>query len=97
MTQLMEHKNTYLSSFAQLQDEVGGGSHPWLERLRKNAIERFAAVGFPSVKDEQWLHTNVAPIDRTPFRPAARPTDVPRNALAEFSFADDAAIELVFV
>jgi Fe-S cluster assembly protein SufD len=97
MTQLMEHKDTYLSSFARLQDEAASGSHPWLERLRKNAIERFTAVGFPSVKDEQWLHTNVAPIDKTPFRPATRPTDLSRKALADYSFADHAAIELVFV
>jgi Fe-S cluster assembly protein SufD len=97
MTQLMEPKDAYLSSFALMKNEAGNGAPPWLERLRKNGIDRFAAVGFPTIRHEEWLHTNVAPIARTPFRPAAAHCDLPRNALSEFSFADEAAIELVFV
>ncbi|MBI2340218.1 MAG: Fe-S cluster assembly protein SufD [Deltaproteobacteria bacterium] len=39
----------------------------WLGVLRRKAIERFAKTGFPSVKDEQWKHTNLAPIASLPF------------------------------
>ncbi len=97
MTQLMEHKDTYLSSFARLKDEAGNGAHPWLEKLRKSAIDRFATVGFPSTRSEEWLHTNVAPIARTPFRPAGGQADLARSAFSQYSFADQAAVELVFV
>ena len=97
MTQLMEPKDAYLSNFASMKNEGSNGTHPWLERLRKNGIDRFAAVGFPTVRQEEWLHTNVAPIVRTPFRPATAPCDLPRSAVSQYSFADEAAVELVFV
>jgi Fe-S cluster assembly protein SufD len=97
MTQLMEPKDAYLTSFGLMKNEGSNGTHPWLERLRKNGIDRFAAVGFPTTRQEEWLHTNVAPIARIPFRPATALCDLPRNALSQYSFAEEAAVELVFV
>jgi Fe-S cluster assembly protein SufD len=46
----------------------------WLDRLRVNAMERFTELGFPSVKDEEWKYTNVAPIARLDFGASALPT-----------------------
>jgi Fe-S cluster assembly protein SufD len=34
----------------------------WLARLREAAIARFADVGFPSTKQEEWRFTSVAPL-----------------------------------
>jgi Fe-S cluster assembly protein SufD len=93
MTQLMGHKDAYLNSFARLADEAAR-AHPWLDRLRKAAIARFDAVGFPSSNDEEWRHTSMTALARVPFRPAAG-ADV--TSLGDLSFADEAAIELVFV
>jgi Fe-S cluster assembly protein SufD len=38
-----------------------------LRALRQAAIERFATLGFPSLRQEEWRFTNVAPIARTAF------------------------------
>jgi Fe-S cluster assembly protein SufD len=43
------------------------GAPPWLKELREQAIARFAAVGFPTTRLEQWRFTNVQPISETPF------------------------------
>src|SRR5947199_4651317 len=63
---------------------------------RREAIERFAEIGFPTTRREQWRATNVAPIARTLFRraPQASP-DVDPAALASLTW--DAAATLVFV
>ena len=46
------------------------GGPRWLQDLRDRAASRFAALGFPTVRDEEWRFTNVAPIANTEFRPA---------------------------
>ncbi len=38
------------------------GDPEWLVGLRANAIDRFAEIGFPSTRLEEWKYTNVAPI-----------------------------------
>jgi Fe-S cluster assembly protein SufD len=43
------------------------GAPPWLKEIRERAIARFAAVGFPTTRLEEWRFTNVQPISETPF------------------------------
>ena len=42
----------------------------WLQHLRQHGIARFAALGFPTTKNEDWHFTSVAPIAEQTFRPA---------------------------
>ena len=42
---------------------------PWVASARKSAFARFAALGLPTVQDEDWRFTNVAPLAGLPFRP----------------------------
>ena len=46
-----------------------------LHRTRQAAIERFTALGFPTLEDEEWRFTNLASLIRTSFRLAERGTD----------------------
>ena len=66
----------------------------WLSRLRENAFARFAELGFPSVKNEEWKYTNVAPITRLDFdnKPAYREFDY-----SAFRLPETADSELVFL
>ena len=54
---------------ALLDGRPQGGSR-WLQDVRDKAAARFAALGFPTVRDEEWRFTNVAPIASTDFRVA---------------------------
>jgi len=46
----------------------GGGTAPaWLRDLRAGGIARFAELGFPTTKLEEWRFTSVAPLVETPF------------------------------
>ncbi len=46
----------------------------WVFPLRKAGMARFAETGFPTLQDEDWRFTNVAPIARLPFKPVFEPS-----------------------
>ena len=70
----------------------------WLLPLRKAGMARFAELGFPTVRDEDWRFTNIAPLAKLPFRPAADPADdAAHTALERYIFARLPGSRLVFV
>src|SRR5262245_46223609 len=69
MTALMDEKDTYLSAFARFEAARAGDSSA-LVKLRQNAMERFAALGFPTLEDEDWRFTPIASLTRVPFQSA---------------------------
>ena len=74
----------------------GGASPAWLAPLRKQAFGRFAEVGFPTSKDEEWRFTSVTPIAGRQFSapPAA---SVTAAELEPFIFGHPEWPRLVFV
>jgi Fe-S cluster assembly protein SufD len=45
----------------------------WLRPLREAGLSSFAEQGFPSLHEEDWRFTNLAPLTRLPFKPAPDP------------------------
>ncbi|MGH7215511.1 MAG: Fe-S cluster assembly protein SufD [Tepidisphaeraceae bacterium] len=99
MTRLADETNMDPSHFTKLvEQQTPRASRPWLDRLRQDAVRRFHEVGFPTKKQEAWRFTDVSPIGKTRFRPGVyRGTELTRHILSPYSFADEAACELVFV
>src|SRR3954467_8991065 len=91
MTQLAEKSSAF--SVALEKRPVGGPR--WLEDLRGRAAARFAALGLPTVRDEEWRFTNVAPIGAIDFTPA-EPVSGVADQLAAFPYTD-APVRLVIV
>ena len=60
---------------AALEQRPQGGPR-WLQDLRDRGASRFATLGFPSVRDEDWRFTNVSPLAAIEFRQAAPVTDI---------------------
>lgn len=71
MIAVTENVDTYLASFSRLEreKEFPGQGQGWIDRVRKQAIERFAELGFPTKRDEDWKYTSVAPIASVAFQP----------------------------
>ena len=71
----------------------------WLLPLRKAGQARFAELGFPTLRDEDWRFTNVAPIAKLPFQPAreAIVNGAERKILDRSAFANLSGTRLVFV
>ncbi len=98
MTRLLDDRRSMLGNFTDSALRAPASAIPWLQRLRRDALERFQAAGFPTTRDEEWRLTNVAPIARTAFDPApAQMPPVAGELAGEFSFGADAAAEIVLV
>jgi Fe-S cluster assembly protein SufD len=70
----------------------------WLPPLRKAGAARFAELGFPNLKQEDWRFTNVAPIARLPIKPAApAAANLTPESLKGLTFGAITAHRLVFV
>lgn len=44
-----------------------------LHELRRAAMERFLSLGFPTLRNEEWRFTNLAPFLKEPYAAASRP------------------------
>jgi Fe-S cluster assembly protein SufD len=67
-----------LDEYAAVRDSLPAGvvSH---ER-RQEAIQALAARGLPTTRDENWRYTNLRPLERARFAPAAAPAAAPGSA-----------------
>ncbi|HVJ27038.1 MAG TPA: Fe-S cluster assembly protein SufD [Vicinamibacterales bacterium] len=64
MTQVAERLQPWIAAIEARPQS----STRWLQELRDKSAARFAALGFPTVRDEDWRFTNVAPIASTEFQ-----------------------------
>ena len=73
----------YLEAF---RTQEGNAAEPdWLLDRRAAALKQFAALGFPTRRDEPWRFTNLAPLARAAFPPAlAREPEKHRLALEPY-------------
>jgi len=102
MTAVKETRGLFLSHFARLDEKLGRDGGAWIHDVRKDAIERFAELGFPTTRLEEWKYTNVAPLARIPYQAADFRWDgLTEDRLAELPFAHSAFNEccsrIVFV
>jgi len=59
---------------------------------------RFAELGFPTTRQEEWRHTNFSPIAQVPFRLAeSKPNGLTAADLADYTFGSEECCRLVFV
>jgi Fe-S cluster assembly protein SufD len=90
---------SFTQAFTRLEETLSKNEPAWLLALRKAGIARFADVGVPTLSDEDWRYTNLAPLEEHAFTPTldrAAP-DVPGAALDGLALGDLPADRLVFV
>ena len=87
----------YTDQFAAFSANGGGEGPAWLPALRAQAFERFAALGFPTTRDEDWHFTSVTPIAERTFK-AVKPAPTTLS-LADIEpwLVDESWQRLVFV
>src|SRR5215472_2620670 len=95
--QAMKDTQTHLDKFARFQNEASQPS--WVFPVRKAGITRFAELGFPTLHDEDWRFTNVAPIARLPFRPVLQRSRgaLDSKAISHLTFGNLSCSRLVFL
>jgi Fe-S cluster assembly protein SufD len=97
VTELIKENEGSTAVLQKVHREQASTGSGWLDRLRANAMERFSELGFPSVKNEEWKYTNVAPVAKLDFGHASvKPTTEPRD-LSTLKIDEARGSELVFV
>jgi Fe-S cluster assembly protein SufD len=75
MSSLAETREHYLDEFQKVSRKL-----PGLESLRRDAADRFGALGLPAGSEETWRFTDITPIVETPFKTVTKPGDPARVA-----------------
>ena len=97
-TETMTVPNSYLRDFTGTDTGSDNPGPAWLSSLRQRAAARFAEVGFPTRRDEEWRFTNVSPIAETPFTLATKTqSELSAEGLSRFTYQDLAGTQMVFV
>jgi Fe-S cluster assembly protein SufD len=94
VTELAKTENNYQIAFRSVRDL--SPTVPWLELVRSSAMERFEQLGFPTVHDEDWKYTNLAPLAKQSFVPATRPEKAAFDA-SHFAYPETTSAHLVVV
>lgn len=89
----------YQQEFIKIQHQLAGHHLPWLKQLRENALATFMKQGFPTLRDEEWKYTNIAPITKKIFKLAQKPINEILSAatISPFINADLDCYRLVFI
>jgi Fe-S cluster assembly protein SufD len=88
----------YIADFATFASNGARAEPAWLRDTRREGIERFAALGFPTPRNEDWHFTSVAPIAESVFSPLRGASgQVAKSALEPFTFGQSAWPTMLFV
>ncbi|MGA9292021.1 MAG: SufD family Fe-S cluster assembly protein, partial [Ignavibacteriaceae bacterium] len=68
MDEILDLKNWYIQKFEHLETNLNGDSSA-VHYLRRDAISYFSDLKFPTLKDEDWKYTNIAPLLKYNFKP----------------------------
>jgi len=100
MTEVADNPTSPIDRYLTAFDAMAKGSSDrepaWVLPLRKAGMARFAELGFPTTKQEDWRFTNVAPIAKLPYLPADG-GNVTEDELAGFPFSKLEGSRLVFI
>lgn len=86
-TTAAEQTRPHLAAFDAFEKDGTRRFPTWVSELRRAGISRFATLGFPTPRHEDWKYSNVTPIAELPFKPAASPSPAALSAVAAASFA----------
>jgi Fe-S cluster assembly protein SufD len=93
----MNEASPYVAAFDAVEAASKANEPSWALPLRKAGLSRFAELGVPTTKLEDWRFTNVASLTERPFALATAQTAVGDDALASLPFAEIDSYRLVFV
>lgn len=97
--QATKEKTPFLAVFNEHEKELNQFGLPFLQRLRNTAVARFAELGLPTPRHEDWRFTNVAPLTRHSYRltPPVEKPGLTWKKLAGLTFGADTGNRLVFL
>lgn len=90
-------RDWYISRFKDFENSLNGESLKPIHMLRKEAIEGFAKLNFPTTRDEEWRFTNISPILKFNFKPSLKIKKITKSTVEKFLFKELNCHLLVFI
>lgn len=90
-------KQYFINKFDEFEKSLNGEKTSEFHQLRKDAINKFSELSFPTQKDEEWKYTNISSLLKHNFSPALLKTDVSPKLIESFLFNKMEHSLLVFV
>ena len=94
ITELVESESNYQAAFRAVRHARPTAA--WAELVRGSAMDRFEQLGFPTVKNEDWKYTNLAPFLKEKIVPAI-PTEITAESIARFVYPETANNQVVLI
>jgi len=95
VSQIVKPDRTFQAAFESLRETDPAAA--WVQLVRETAMDRFESLGFPSVADEEWKYTNLAPWAKGSFTPASNQSHITRDAVKSLRSDETANSHLVLV
>jgi Fe-S cluster assembly protein SufD len=92
----VESRNDYLDNLLHGREALADAGSAWQRTLRMRAVERANELTVPTTRDEEWRFTDLSPLYRIAFRPAASAGIVEKSQIDAFAIPE-AEMRLVFV
>ena len=89
--------NSVLSTFEEFERSGQGGTPSWLQALHKGGISHFVELGFPTIANEEWRFTNVAPLSKVEWRLPDFAVRIKEKEIAELLFPNVPGKKFVFI
>ena len=86
----------YLKGLLAGQSTQAASPLACLNELRAEAVDRVGVLTVPTVRDEDWRFTDIAPLTRMSFHPVNKATDLQPADIERF-YIEEASNRLVFV
>ena len=87
---------SYLESLLAGQPRLPASPFAWLNKLRAEAVDRVGVLTVPTIRDEEWRFTDLAPLTKLSFQPVRTPVGLQVADIERFRIAE-ATTRLVFV
>jgi Fe-S cluster assembly protein SufD len=95
--ELTEIKKWYLSNFEKFENSLNGESNFPIHQLRKDALQNFSDLSFPTTKDEEWKYTSISPLLEHNFKQTFEKPVIKKEQVKQFLFDELEHSLLVFV
>src|SRR4029077_15232337 len=96
MTESRTFAAGYLESLLAGQPRLPASPLARLNRLRAEAVDRVGVLTVPTIRDEEWRFTDLAPLTKLSFQPVRMPVGLQAADVERFRI-EEATTRLVFV
>jgi Fe-S cluster assembly protein SufD len=97
MDKTLNIKDWYVSNFTEFEKRLNGSKSKEIHHIRKEALNRFGQLEFPTQKDEEWKYTNISPLLKHNFVPSSGKVSVGKEFIKLKLFEETAPSLIVFV